>query len=162
MNRNFKISVIILINLLFYCSASNGTGPAIEFSDIEVHYIKSGGWIITSKLDIYGDGLVKAQLIGHASAEPTETDSVILKEDDQQKMENMFSSFSNYDRHYEPDPWYTDGEYHLIIFTHGNKTDTVSVYGIWDTDIPTSLKEIIDKMERTWSSVLGYEMNCLN
>ena len=147
--------LFFLLPLFFICSILNGPDD-IDFSKMEVHFKKSGGWIDTSELDIYNTGLVEARNINHSGGEITNGKSMMLNDSEKKKVSDLFRSFPDYKRHYEPDPWYTDGNYYAVIFIHKNKPDTVSVYGLNDTDFPGSLEDIIKEMEKLWNKTLGY------
>jgi hypothetical protein len=122
----------------------------LEFSKMEIHYVKSGGWINTSKLDIYGDGRVNAYEIEHASNDTLNSSYIFIDEEEKDKLENLFGPFSDYDSYYEPEVFVTDQEYCSTIFVYEDKVDTVTVYMPEQSDIPDGLEEIIHEMKSLW------------
>ncbi len=153
-----KTNIIVIYLLsLFFIDCSNSTGPNsdLEFSKMEIHYTKVGGWINTSKLDVYGNSLVSAYLISQAALDIMDSSSTLLNEEEQNKMANLFMSFYTYDSKYEPKQWYTDGNLHIIIFVYEEKADTVTVYEPHNSNIPNGLNEIIQEMESLWKGILN-------
>jgi hypothetical protein len=151
--EKFIVVIYILSLFLFDCNNSTGPNSDLEFSKMEIQYKKSGGWINTSKLYIYGNGLVNAYHIAHASLDTIDSTSALLSQNDQRKIVYLFVAFANYDSNYEPNPWYTDGNYHVTIFVYEGKADTVTVYEPNNANIPEGLNKIIQEMESLWQSM---------
>lgn len=122
----------------------------LEFSKMEIRYERSGGWINTSKLDINRDGRVNACEIAHASSDTLNSSYIFIDEEEQNKLENLFESFSDYDSYYTPEEFLTDQDFHTIVLTYEGDADTVDVYMPEESDMPDGLKEIIHEMESLW------------
>ena len=144
-----------IFSLLFIrCSSPTQSHPPLELAKMEIHYSKTGGWTHTATLDIYSDGLVRAHRIGHASLDTLARVSTFLNLEDQRRIAALFTGFSSYDSLYEPDPWYTDGDYHNINFVYEGNADTVSVYEPEQVKIPGGLRKIIREMESLWQHLM--------
>ena len=150
-----EIIIYTFIILAFLaCSTSTGPDVALIFSEMEIHYTKSGGWINTSKLDIMSDGTVNAFEMAHASGETINTSSKFLKDSKKEKLSILFSSFSEYESHYAPEPLHTDGNHHNIILLYEGKADTVTVYEPQNAIMPDRLYKIIQELENIWMNTL--------
>lgn len=145
--------VFCIVILFISCISPIKEEPDLEFAKMEIHYTKLGGWINTSKLDIYGSGLVNAYHISHASTEVLDSAKTFLSDEDQKRISSLFRSFSSYDRHYEPDQYVTDQNYHTTILDYEGVSDTVSVYMPHKANIPEGLKQIIEEMDSLWESM---------
>jgi hypothetical protein len=153
-NRIF-ISLVIAFVILFNIGCKdNSTGTEyesdLEFSKMEIHYTHSGGWINTSKLYIYGDGRVNAYQIKHASHDTLNSSYVFIDEEEQNKLEDLFESFSAYDYYYGPEIFVTDQDYYTTVLIYEDKVDTVDVYMPEQANIPDELEEIIHEMKTLW------------
>lgn len=150
-----KSSLIIfcIVILFISCSSPTKEEPDSEFAKMEIHYTKLGGWINTSKLDIYGSGLVNAYHIRHAGTEVLDNAKTFLSNEDQKRISFLFRSFSSYDRHYEPDQYVTDQNYHITILDYEGVSDTVSVYMPQEANIPEGLGQIIEEMGFLWETM---------
>jgi hypothetical protein len=137
------------------CDHSNDPKWNPDFQKMEIHYSKAGGWIVPTKLDIYGNGTV----IAYSFNQNADSVLAVLDEKEQDQIEWLFKSFSSYDRYYEPKPedWVTDQNTYMIIFLYDGIPDTVSVYMPEKADIPLSLTKIIVEMEALWAEVLGVD-----
>ena len=110
----------------------------LAFSEMEIHYMKGGGWINTSVLDIDGTGEVKAYLIRHASSVILDSARMILNDSEKERLVELSSSFSTYEDYYQPDDYRTDQDDHslvLILFVF-----TIRVERICPMDYVVSLK----------------------
>ena len=155
MRSKILLNSVMVFTIFFNISCKNNpTGTQqeldLEFSEMEIHYVKSGGWINTSVLDIYGDGRVNACEIDHSSYDTLNSSYIFIDEELQNKLENLFESFSAYESHYEPEIFVTDQEYHTATFVYEDKVDTVTVYIPEQSDMPDGLKEIIHEMKSLW------------
>ena len=148
------ILAIVSLLLSISCEQSTEPGEDLNFQKLEIHYSKMGGWIQPTKLDIYGNGLVKANLLNHSNHAATDSASKILTKKEQDEIVNLFRSFSEYKRHYEPENWVTDQNTHSIVFINDGIPDTVSVYMPEKADIPLNLMKTILGMESLWASML--------
>ena len=119
----------------------------IEFAKAEIHYTKSGGWIRTSKLDIYGNGLACASLIPGSNSNPLDSALPTLDEKERDRIAQLFAEFSLYRPHYTPVKFWTDQDYHTIVFIYENIPDTVSVYDPRRANLPRSLRKLIGGLE---------------
>lgn len=154
-SNKILISLVIVLTMLFNIGCKNNpTGTEqeldLEFSKMEIHYVKSGGWINTSKLDIYGNGRVDAYEIEHSSRDTLNSSYIILDEVEKNKLESLFESFSAYESHYEPEVFVTDQDFYTTILAYEDKIDTVTVYMPEQTDMPDGLEEIIHEMKSLW------------
>ena len=152
-----RILVSLVIGFVIFLNIGckdNPTGMEhesdLEFSKMEIHYEKYGGWINTSVLDIYGNGRVYAYQIEHASYDTLNSSYIFIDEEEQNKLENLFESFSAYDSYYEPEVFLTDQDYHVTILIYEGKVDTVAVYMPEQSDMPDELEEIIHEMKSLW------------
>ena len=145
MNSKILLNSIMIFAIFFNIGCKNNpTGTPqeldLEFSKMEIHYVKSGGWINASKLDIYGDGRVNAYEIEHASHDTLNSAYIFIDEEGKDKLESLFESFSDYDSHYEPEVFVTDQECHTTTFVYEDKVDTVTVYMPELSDMPDGLE----------------------
>ncbi|MBC8175397.1 MAG: hypothetical protein H8E82_07070 [Candidatus Marinimicrobia bacterium] len=148
------VALIPIISIIVLC-CTNPTEPSLDFSKMEVHYTKYGGKINTSKVDIYSSGLVNAYHIAHASLEILDSASTVLSMGQQKSIAELFEPFSTYDSYYEPNEWYTDGDYHVTVLIYEGSSDTVTVYEPKNANIPKRLSEIIQEMESLWEDLIG-------
>lgn len=148
------ISGLLTIFLSVGCQHSTESMGDLDFQKMEVHYSKVGGWIHPTKLDIYGNGLVRAFLYDHSSLTLSDSASTVLTKKEQNEIAELFGRFSIYDRHYEPDDWVTDQNTHIIVLIYDSIPDTVSVYMPDKADIPLSLTRVILEMESLWANML--------
>ncbi len=152
--KHYFVLAILLTFTLSDCEETASSRIDLEATDQEIHYIKSGGWINTAKLDIRSNGRVQACHIAHASAEIIDSASTVLTYAEKEKIVGLFRSFSNYARHYDPEHWYTDGEYYLIVRNTDEAADTVSVYEPENCNLPSGLENIIEELEHLWHRLL--------
>ena len=143
----------IFLVLSIGCNSPTRPYPELEFSRMEIHYTKAGGWIHTLKLDIYGTGLIHAYQIAHASLDTLRNVSTFLSPEDRRRIAALFNDFPGYDSRYEPEPWYTDGNHHTIRFLYEGRADTVKVYEPEQAEIPGGLREILGEMESLWQLI---------
>ena len=147
MRNRISAGFLLVFVVLFSINCKDNPSGTDISPDMEIHYTKTGGWINTSRLDIYGNGLVNAYQVKHASSDTLDSASTILSEEEQNRVVSLFGSFSTYDSHYEPDVFFTDQNYYTIVFIYEGEIDTVSVYMPGESNIPSGLEEIIDEME---------------
>ena len=136
------------------CSSPTGPYGDLEFSALEIQYTRAGGWIDTARLDIHGTGQVRASRIAHASSDTVSRVSDVLTPDERRKIAAIFGWLPTYDPVYEPNPWVTDGNYHILIMRYEGRTDTVRVYEPDRARIPGGLKRIIREMETLWQRLM--------
>ena len=143
--KNLKYLVILLLFMIcISCERQPNSPVELQFEKMEIHYTKSGGWIQTVYLDILGNG------IGYIHYPPQSSlaDSTFwLTNGEKERLATLFSSFSDYNSHYEPDEFFTDQNYHSIIFIYNQKPDTVSVYDLGHAQLPLSLQLLINNLE---------------
>ena len=147
----FMSSIFLVLSI--GCNSPTRPYSELEFSKVEVHYTKAGGWINTVKLDIYGTGLTHAYQISHASLDTLRNISTFLDLEDRRRIAALFADFSSYDSRYEPESWYTDGNHHTIGFLYEGKADTVKIYEPGQANIPRRLSDIIREMDSLWQRV---------
>ena len=157
LSRKLLFFPVLIACLFFSIACENSTEPeaTLNFSEMEIHYKKSGGWIHTSTIDIYGDGLVKAHKIRHASFDTMASATKHLNTKQQNEIAVLFETFSNFARHYSPDEFITDQDYHTIVFIYQGIPDTVSAYMPGPSNSPQDLNRIFDKMQNLWSDMLN-------
>jgi len=119
----------------------------IEFAKAEIHYTKSGGWIGTSRLNIYGNGIASAFVFSGAISDQVDSSAVMLEESEQDHIAKLFAAFSLYERHYAPSKIWTDQDYYTVVFIYENKPDTVGVYDLHRANLPGSLRKIFGELE---------------
>jgi hypothetical protein len=153
--KRMILFLALLAFIIISCSDPTSINEDLEFSEMEIHYTKYGGWIHTSKLDIFSDGLVLALELKNGS--PFDTlgkSSKYLDEKSKEKLSDLFRSFSSYDAYYAPGLGCTDGNEHIIVFIYKGNPDTVNVYEPQNANIPKSLELIIQEMENIWLELL--------
>lgn len=69
-------------------------------------------------------------------------------------MAGLFVSFPSYDSHYQPEPWYTDGDHHTIHYAYRGEADSVTVYEPEQAAIPGGLRRLIREMESQWQHMM--------
>lgn len=154
MKRNLKVVLateVCFLFLIFNCEHSNWPKWDPDFHKMEIHYSKVGGWIVPTKLDIYGNGTV----IAYSFNQNADSVVAVLSKKEQDQIAGLFKSFPGYSRHYEPKDWVTDQNTHTIVWIYNGVPDTVSVYMPEKADIPLSLNKIIVEMEALWTEVIG-------
>ncbi len=152
-----RILVSLVIGFIIFLNIGCKDSPTgmelasdLEFSKMEIHYAKYGGWINTSILDIQGDGRVNVCEIAPASYDTLNNSYIFIDEEEQNKLENLFESFSAYDSYYAPEEFLTDQDFHTIVLTYEGDADTVTVYMPEQSDMPDGLVEIIHEMKTLW------------
>jgi hypothetical protein len=75
---------------------------------------------------------------------------VFIDEEEQNKLEDLFESFSAYDYYYGPEIFVTDQDYYTTVLIYEDKVDTVDVYMPEQANIPDELEEIIHEMKTLW------------
>jgi len=143
---------MFIISILFIqCNNSVEPNYDLEFSEMEIHYSRSGqGGKLT--LNIYNNGLVNAY---HSYGGDTlKSSSRFLKDREQNNLASQFESFSTYKSHYDPLIDITDQDYITIIFSYSGMPDTVSVRTPLATDLPIRLKTIITSMDNMWDEMI--------
>jgi len=154
-----RIHILICLCALFF-GACDGSlfsvfRPAnIEFAKAEIHYTKSGGWIATSHLNIYGNGIASAFVFFGAIADQVDSTTIMLDQDEQDRLAQLFAWFSSYKPHYAPGKFWTDQDYHTIVFIYENIPDTVSVYDLPRANLPGSLRELIGELENLHERII--------
>ena len=150
------LTLLCLVGLLSSTRCNNSTEPVstLEFSEMEIHYYISGGWIHTSVLNIYGSGHVYAYQIQHAASDTLKSASNVLNGSEQKEIAQLFESFSSYKSHYDPEYYWTDQNYHTIIFIYSGEADTVSIYMPGAADLPKGLRNILNKLDYIWDEML--------
>ena len=148
---------LLLILLILICGCNNFSEPIIEkeFSGTEIQYHKYGGWINTSRMIINDKGKIAAYLISQAALDTLKKGFSSLKSSEENELHEKFSSFSDYESNYSPNKWYTDGNYHTVIYMQNGLSDTVSVYEIQNSNIPEELRIIIDCLENLWYNTVN-------
>ncbi len=126
----------------------------IEFGKLEIHYTKSGGWIGTSQLNIYGNGIASAFVFSGAISDQTDSSTVMLDKNEQDRLAKVFAEFSLYKSYYTPDKFWTDQDYHTIVFVYQNMPDTVNVYDLRRANVPGSLRKLIDELENLHERII--------
>ena len=131
----------------------------LAFSEMEIHYMKGGGWINTSVLDIDGTGEVKAYLIRHASSVILDSARMILNDSEKERLVELSSSFSTYEDYYQPSDYRTNQDDHSLVLIHEQIPDTVRVYDPGRVDLPDGLRRILEEMESFWEETLGLPLS---
>jgi len=126
----------------------------IEFAKAEIHYTKRGGWIDTSHLNIYGNGIASAFVFSGVISDQSDSSTVMLDKSEQDHIARLCAGFSFYKHHYEPDKFWTDQDYHTIIFIYENIPDTVSVYNLHRANVPGRLRSLIDELENLHERII--------
>ncbi len=152
---HFGIAAIVSITFFFvYCDHIIGPDP-LDFSQMEIHYSITGGWINKSELDIYGDGSIKAYLIAHSGETVLDSAAALLSPEEQTNIANKFVIFSIYDNYYQPSEIPTDQDTHRIIMIYQGEPDTVSVYMPDQADMPQSLRDITEYLDGLFGSTIN-------
>jgi hypothetical protein len=119
----------------------------IEFAKLKVHYTKSGGWIATTQLNIYGNGVASAFVFSGAISDQVDSSAVMLDRNEQDHIARLFAAFSLYERHYAPSKIWMDADYYTVVFIYENKPDTVSVYDLHRANLPERLRKLFGELE---------------
>jgi hypothetical protein len=146
--------ILFLILFIIQCDSPNNSSQSSTFSDIEIHYNIFGGWINTSQLDIFPNGLVKAYLIKQ-DLSILAKDSLFLSEKYKSNLVNLFKSFSEYNRSYRPPVYITDQDYHRIIYIYSGSPDTVDIYMPNESNIPINLKNTLIELQNIWDNTIN-------
>ena len=144
------LGVVLSLVLLSACDGSlvSASPPTnVQFAKAEIHYTKSGGWISTSKLDIYGNGLAWASVIPQWTLTPHDSAAVTLDRKEQNLLADLCGGFSSYNNHYEPKELISDMDFHVIVFIYGGVPDTVSIYDPHRTILPLRLRTLLAALE---------------
>lgn len=157
MARARHIPILVLSCLLLPlnpgCSGPTRSG-APEFSAMEIHYTRAGGWTHTATLDIDGLGFARACRLEHASLDTSARVSTLLTPAEQDRLASLFVGFGAYGSYYEPDPWHTDGNHHTVRFVYEGVADTVRVYEPERADLPVRLRLLIGELESLWQLMI--------
>ncbi|MFQ5639824.1 MAG: hypothetical protein ACE5IR_17735 [bacterium] len=145
----------MMIFFQFNCASPFNPTADLRFEEIELHFTKRGGWINTSKLDIFSSGLATAYTIAHASPTILDSASLYLNTNEQNEIMNLITSFSIYKKHYEPAEYVTDGNFHVIVLSYHSRIDTVTVYNaFYGAPIPRKLGTLIKTLEEIHKNIL--------
>ncbi|MFQ6104906.1 MAG: hypothetical protein ACE5OP_11555 [Candidatus Glassbacteria bacterium] len=148
---------LLLLSGIFVisCGGSNEPEAKLQFSRMEIHYTKSGGWINTSRLFIYSDGSVTAFTLSQTKGDTLKSGTLVLSEEDRVNLAYLFEPFSTFEPYYEPENPSSDQDLHTTIFIYEDVPDTVMVYMPEEADIPEGLWRIIEEMESLLDYILG-------
>ncbi|MDG5768296.1 hypothetical protein QA596_12600 [Balneolales bacterium ANBcel1] len=133
---------------------SSQPSEPLAFEKMEVQYTRFGGWIHKSELFVHSSGIASAKVTGHASGEVIRDTSITLTEDQQKMLSNSFAFFSRYERHYQPDKFMTDGDFHQIILTYDGVADTVLTYMPYESKLPKNLLRLIEDLDQLHQIIL--------
>ena len=156
MKKSYIISFVILfiLSLLFVqCDSSTEPIPELSFSEIEVHYSKTGGWINSSSLNIYGNGKVEAYEVNQRF-DTLKSSSKILDNNEQIWVASLFKSFPTYEPNYFPQNYITDQDHHRIIFIYKGEPDTVSIYMPEKSNLPIGLQIILNELGNIYDEMI--------
>jgi hypothetical protein len=145
----------ILCSLVLSCKSATDPEPRLLFSRMEISYIKSGGWINTSKLFIHKDGSVEAYVLKQNKADTVATGTFVLSEEDRFDLARLFEPFSTFEPYYEPQNPMTDQDLHVTILVYEEVPDTVMVYMPSEAVIPEGMRLILDQMGSLLDHVIG-------
>ena len=148
----FKIGMIFLLTLA--CSSSTDSGEKLNFEDLNIEYSKSGGWINHTSLKIDSAGFVKAVIHFHATWETLDSNTTTLTSTEKKNLCDMFESFKELKNYYEPNHYYTDQDYHVIILKTEAGNDTTSVYDPAHCILPNDLNRILNFMDQKIDDLL--------
>ena len=151
-----KLAIFTWI-VLIASNCEKNTDPILsplDFSKMKISYSRAGGWVNTSTLLIDNTGFIEAFYIGHASDSVLNSTTGTLSENEKRELEMLFAGFSQFDSYYEPSHWYTDGETHRIVLSYESKNDTVTVYEPENSEIPSDLNSLINKLYSLWKSLI--------
>ena len=150
MRRPVPVGILCVL-LSSGCSGPTAPQARIEFSRMEVHYSREGGWTDAARLDLYGTaGRVRACRIAHASLDTLSSASDLLSSREWSEIAALFSGFSSLDSEYGPQPWYTDRDLYTVIFVYESRADTVMVHDPESARVPDRLRRILAAMESIW------------
>ena len=150
-----KYLALLLVFFLFQCeNTSEPENDPLDFSKMEISYLKYGGWIQTSVLNIDSMGYAEAFLIAHASDSVMEYTDTYLSEDQKVKFEKLFASFSEFKSYYQPPKYYTDGDDYRIVLIYKTIPDTVRVYEPENSILPRDLEILLNELHKTWENLI--------
>jgi hypothetical protein len=141
--------------MILACSSSNDPQPQLLFSRMEITYVKSGGWIDTSKLFIHKNGSVEAYILTQNKADTIASGSMVLSEQDRFDLASLFEPFSAFEPYYEPEDPLTDQDLHLTILVYEDVPDTVIVYMPDQAVIPDGMRVILEQMGSLIDHIVG-------
>jgi len=145
----------LLCSLVLSCSSSTDPESRLLFSRMEITYIKSGGWINTSKLFIHKNGSVEAYVLTQNKADTVATGSFILSDEDRFDLARLFEPFSTFEPYYEPVNPLTDQDNHLTILVYEDVPDTVMVYMPGEAVIPEGMRLILEELGSLLDHLVG-------
>ncbi len=145
----------LLIGLVFPSCDGPNQPSLLRPSGLEIHYTRSGGWIDTSQLDVFPDGLVKACEFQHATRSVMRGDSAYISSRQMDHMSKLFDSFPQYDRRYEPPAIVMDQDRHRIICMRQGLADTVDIYMPSEARCPANLMAILCDLQTVWEWTLS-------
>ena len=150
----FKIIPFIIFLFTWGCNNINEPDSINNKLDTEIQYKKRGGWINTSILNISVRGSVNAYLQSHSTLDTLKSGFAELNFEERDEILRHFNSFGKYESYYQPFQWYTDGNYHTIVFIRNGLPDTVTVYEPQNCVLPEGLTEIINELENLWMKTI--------
>lgn len=154
----FLILYGVIFSILFFTGCNlldfRQKKEALEFEKMNVQYIRYGGWINRSELIILSSGEASAKVIAHASRNVLKDTSAILTVMQREQLANSFSSFTRYERHYHPEKFMTDGNFHQIVLIYDGLADTVSAYMPYQAALPKNLMKLIVDLDELHQSII--------
>jgi len=150
----YQLLILSLLILILACSNSIDSGEKLNFEDLNIEYSKSGGWINHTSLKIDSAGFVKAVIHFHATWETLDSNTTTLTSTEKKNLCDMFESFKELKNYYEPNHYYTDQDYHVIILKTEAGNDTTSVYDPAHCILPNDLNRILNFMDQKIDDLL--------
>jgi hypothetical protein len=151
----YRLLLLTFFIIIFACSSSTDSGEKLNFEDLNIEYIKSGGWINHYILSIDSSGFVEALVRFHSTWEVSDSNTTVLTQSEKKILSNLFESFKGMKDYYEPDHYITDQNYHTIILRSQAESDTTSVYDPLHCNLPYELDQIISFMENKIDELLN-------
>ncbi|MGD9899890.1 MAG: hypothetical protein AB7T22_12265 [Calditrichaceae bacterium] len=140
------IYTLLIITLTTGCE--DPVSPALDYSQMEIHYQKSGGWIPVTSLSVNG---ADAMITGVEISQQGQSSDTLCEAANQTELNvlaEIFYGFDQYNDYYEPVDFHTDANYHQTVLIYKGKSDTVTVYDPDRVNLPSGLKRSIDEMEK--------------
>ena len=151
----FHLLMMAISILVVACSNSTDSNDTVNFEDMNIEYNKTGGWINPYSLLIDSSGYIQAYARSHSSLNLLDSNSTSLTKKEKQTLNELFSSFENFEDYYEPEHYYTDGNMHRIILRIDSSSDTCLVYDPYNCVLPHDLMQIIVFMEQKINDLLN-------
>ncbi len=142
-----KMIKYALLIILLVAGCDDPVSPSLDYSKMEIHYQKSGGWIPVTSLSVNG---ADAVITGFEISQQGQSSDTLRQDADQAELNflaEIFYGFDQYKDYYEPVDFYTDANYYQTVLIYKGKRDTVTVYDPARVNLPKGLKRIIDEME---------------